>query len=227
MARTVNVAVRSVRRDAFIDAAQRLITQKGYERTSVQDVLDDLEVSRGAFYHYFESKERLLEAVIDRMVDDGLASLTRVIDDTGLSALRKFEGVFTSLQSFKAARKDLVLAILQVWISDENAIVREKYRRTAVARLAPMLSKIIEQGNREGEFQAAFTEYTATALVGLMTGFGEVATDLFLARQEKRVSFEEVERAVAANTDACERILGIPTGSLTLIDGPTLHFWFD
>jgi hypothetical protein len=36
-----------------------------------------------------------------------------------------------------------------------------------------------------------------------------------------------VQRSVAANTEAFERILGIPQGSLTLTDEPTLHFWFD
>ena len=53
----------AVRRDEFVDAAQRLIQSPGYEQMSVQDVLDELGASKGAFYHYFDSKEALLEAV--------------------------------------------------------------------------------------------------------------------------------------------------------------------
>ncbi len=227
MARTVNLAVRTVRRDAFIDAAQRLITSTGYEQMSVQDVLDELEASRGAFYHYFESKEQLLEAVTDRMVDAGMASVAQVVGDPNFSALRKFEAVFSTIQRFKAAQKDLVLAILEVWISDDNAIVREKVRRTSVDRLAPVLAEIIRQGNEEGIFHAEFPDHTGRALVGLLNSFGDVATDLFLARKAKTVLFAEVERSVAANTSAIERILGLSAGSLTLIDSPTLHFWFD
>ena len=71
MARTLNPAAHAVRRDAFVDAAQRLIQAKGYEEMSIQDVLDELGASRGAFYHYFDSKAALLEAVVERMVDDG------------------------------------------------------------------------------------------------------------------------------------------------------------
>ena len=113
-----------------------------------------------------------------------------------------------------------------MWVSDDNAIVREKSRRTGVSRLAPVLSAIIRQGNEEGVFQTGSPDQVARILVGLMQSFGEEATDLFLGRQAGTVPFEDVERAVAANTEACERILGLPAGSLTLIDGPTLHLWF-
>ncbi|MFI4972362.1 MAG: hypothetical protein ACHP7H_06760, partial [Hyphomicrobiales bacterium] len=66
----------------------------------------------------------------------------------------------------------------------------------------------------------------ARVLVGLMQSFGDAATQLFVARQAGTISLEEVEREVAANTEACERILGLSTGSLTLIDQPALRFWF-
>jgi AcrR family transcriptional regulator len=226
MARTLNPAVHTVRREAFVDAAQRLIQAVGYERMSVQDLLDELEVSRGAFYHYFDSKEALLEAVVDRMVDAGIAAVAPIVDDPGLSAIRKFEGIFAGIQSFKAERKQLVLAILEVWISDDNAVVREKFRRTAVSRLAPVLSAVIAQGKREGLFHTGSPDAAARVLVGLMQSFGDAATELFVARQAKIIGFEDVELAVEANTEACERILGLPVGSLTLIDGPALRFWF-
>ena len=86
MARTLNPAAHALRRDAFVDAAQRLMQAKGYEEMTIQDVLDDLDTSRGAFYHYFDSKAALLDAVVERMVDDATAALVPVIDAPGLSA---------------------------------------------------------------------------------------------------------------------------------------------
>ena len=226
MARTVNVAVRTVRREAFVDAAERLIQAKGYEQMSVQDVLDELDASRGAFYHYFDSKQALLEAVIDRMVDVGLASLAPVIDDPNLSAIQKLDGLFGGIARWKAARKDLMVAITKVWVSDDNALVREKLRRTTAQRLAPLLSAIIKEGVDDGLFASASPDHTASVLVSMMEGARDAAVELFLARQARTVTFESVERSFAAYTEAFERILGIPAGSLTLIDGPTLRFWF-
>lgn len=63
MARTVNVVEQAARRDAILDAAQHRILAKGYERLTIQDILDDLEISKGAFYHYFESKLAVVGAL--------------------------------------------------------------------------------------------------------------------------------------------------------------------
>jgi len=226
MARTVNPTLHTVRREAFLDVAQRLVQAKGYEEMSIQDVLDDLAASRGAFYHYFDSKQALLEAVIERFADTALAGLAPVLADPNLPALRKLERVFAGIARFKAERKELVLAIIQVWSSDSNAIVREKLRRITVTRMVPLLAAAVRQGVDEGAFTAISPDETATVLVALMQGFQELATDYFLARQAGTMTFEEVQRSLATFTMAFERILGTPQGSLEPMDEATLRFWF-
>jgi len=224
--RTLNPTLHTVRRDAFLDAAQRLVETKGYEAMSVQDVLDALDVSKGAFYHYFVSKQAVLEAVVERFADGGMAAIKPIIDDPALPALKKLERVFAGIAGWKAERKELVLGIIEVWNSDSNAIVREKVRRMTVRLMVPLLAAVVRQGVDEGVFRVASPDETAAVLVSLMLGFQEQATHLFIARQAGTIPFEVVERTIAGFTQAFERILGIPTGSLTLQDQATLHFWF-
>jgi AcrR family transcriptional regulator len=226
MARTVNATLHTVRRDAFLDVAQRLVQTKGYEAMSIQDVLNELEASKGAFYHYFASKQELLEAVVERFSDGALATLAPVLADPHLSAIQKLEKVFAGVARWKADQKELVLAIMEIWNSDGNALVREKLRRLTERIMVPLLATIVKQGVDEGAFHVDSPGETATVLVALMEGFQQQAMDLFIARQAGAVSFEVVKRSVAANTEAFERILGIPKGSITLTDEPTLHFWF-
>jgi AcrR family transcriptional regulator len=222
----VNATLHTVRRDAFLDVAQRLVQTKGYEAMSIQDVLNELEASKGAFYHYFDSKQALLEAVVERFADSTIAGLAPVLDDPKLPALRKLERFFAGIARRKAEQKKLVLAIIEVWNSDGNAIVREKLRRLTVSRMVPLLAAVIKQGSDEGVFHVASPDETATVFVSLMLGFQELANDYFIARQDGLITFEVVRRSVASFTEAFERILGIPKGSLTLTDEPTLHFWF-
>jgi len=224
--RTLNPTLHTVRRDAFLDAAQRLVETKGYEAMSVQDVLDALDVSKGAFYHYFVSKQAVLEAVVERFADGGMAAVKPIVDDPALPALKKLERVFAGIAGWKAERKELVLGIIEVWNSDSNAIVREKVRRMTVRLMVPLLAAVVRQGVDEGVFRVASPDETAAVLVSLMLGFQEQATHLFIARQAGTIPFEVVERTIAGFTQAFERILGIPTGSLTLQDQATLHFWF-
>jgi len=226
VARTLNPTLHTVRRDAFLDVAQRLVQTKGYEAMSVQDVLDELEASKGAFYHYFDSKQALLEAVVEWFADDAIDTLAPTLADPGLPALRKLEAIFAGIARWKAERKELVFAIIEVWNSDGNAIVREKLRQLTVNRLVPLLSVVIEQGIAEGAFAAQSPGETAMVLTSVMLGFQQQANDLFIARQAGTIGFDVVQRTVAANTEAYERILGIPKGSLTIIDEQALRFWF-
>src|SRR4030088_2260274 len=115
MPRTVNPALYTIRREAFLDVAQRLVQTKGYDAMSIQDVLNELEASKGAFYHYFDSKQALLEAIVERFADSSMAALAPVLNDPDLPALRKLEKVFAGIASAKAEQKDLILAIMQIW----------------------------------------------------------------------------------------------------------------
>ena len=226
MARTLNLAVHTVRREAFVDAAMRLMLTKGYERMSIQDLLDDVAASRGAFYHYFDSKQALLEAVIERMVDQALGAVEPVVDDRSLSAGAKLQQVFSTIGRWKTERKPLMLALLEVWMSDHNAVVREKLRRRMVGRTSEMLTPIIQQGIDEGTFQADSATYTARVFVMLLLGFQDVAIELFFDRQAGRIELADVEAAFANYTQAFERVLGAPRGSIDLIDQAVLRAWF-
>jgi AcrR family transcriptional regulator len=226
MPRTLNVEVHKVRRDAFLDVAQRLIQTKGYEQMSIQDVLDELETSRGALYHYFDSKQALLDGVVDRFADAAMATVAPILADPTLPALRKLERVLGGIATFKAERKDLVLAIMEVWNSDGNALVREKLRRLTESRMGPILSTVIRQGVDEGIVKSSSPDDSARVILYIMEGYQVLAGEQFLARQVGTITYDEVVRSFAAVTESFERILGLPQGSVTLVSETTMRFWF-
>lgn len=226
MARTINLASHTVRREAFLDAAQELIQTRGYEKMSVQDVLDMLETSRGAFYHYFDSKLALLEAVVERFADGAIRAVQPILDDPSLPAPRKLEKIVGGFARLKAEKKDLMLAVIEVMNSDANALFREKLRRMTTERVGPIIAAVIRQGIEEGIFQPAGGEAAATVLLSLIQGYQDVAMQQFIARQQDRITFASVKRSYAAFTEAVERVLGSPAGSIRLVDEATLHFWF-
>jgi AcrR family transcriptional regulator len=226
MARTLDPRAHATRRDAFVDAAQGLIMSRGYDRFSIQDVLDVAGASKGAFYHYFDSKEALLDAVIDRMADQGIARVQPMLDDPGLTAPQKLEAVFGGLAEFKAERKDLVMGFMRVWASDDNAVVRERLRRLVAQRQMVLLDGIVQQGVAEGSFASRFPEHLARVLVSFMASMSELAMELWTRRQEGAITLEEVKRTYDAYLEAFERIVGARPGSLKFLDEPTIEFWY-
>jgi len=227
MARTLDPVAHAVRREAFLDAGQRLIATKGYAQLSIQDVIDELSSSKGAFYHYFDSKAALLDGVVSRMVEAATEYLAPAVADPDRSAPEKVEAVFSGLASFKGERKDLILALVRVWLSDDNAIVREHVRRGVIATMTPLVATIIRQGVAEGSFTTASPEHAARVFVSLMLGANEAATDLFIAYQDGAVTFEEVKQTLEAFAEAFERILGVHPGSLEFANrSAVLREWF-
>jgi AcrR family transcriptional regulator len=228
MARTLDPAAHAVRRDTFLDAAQRLIQTKGYEQMSVHEVLAEVGTSKGAFYHYFDSKAALLEGVIDRMVVGATGHVAPLLHDPSLSATEKFRAMFAGIASFKTERRELLLALMQTWLSDDNAIVREKFRRGVVAQLLPLWTDLIRQGVLEGTFNVTSPEHSARVMLSLLLGANEHASYLYVANHSGELPFEFVEGALNAYPEAMERILGAPPGSLRWWDdNAILHDWFN
>ncbi len=195
--RAVNQQSHGARRDEFIDAAQRLIQTKGYEQLSIEDVLAETGASKGAFYHYFGSKQALLEAVIDRMVEAGIATVSSVVSSPDLSAVEKLHRYFSTLASYKAERKEFLFAVIGVWYSDDNAIVREKFRREVVRLVTPHFAAIIRQGVAEGVFTLTHPEEMARVVLSLMLDTGDEAGQLFLARHAGLISLDEVRLRIS------------------------------
>lgn len=226
MARTLNPATHAVRRDAFVDVTQRLVQAKGYEALSVRDVIDEVGASKGGFYHYFGSKADLLEAVVERMADGVEASWDEVLKAPGVPAVQRLHDVFAVTAQWKNARRELVLAVLEGWLGDHNAIVRDKLRHLVRARMKPMLVPILEQGLAEGSFTGIDPDPTAEVVITMILGGQEEAAQLFVARQAGRVSFDDVVRHFDAYAVALARVLGYPVGRLSLVDTSTLELWF-
>jgi AcrR family transcriptional regulator len=216
----------TVRRNEILDAAQQLIYSKGYEQMTIQDILDDLQISKGAFYHYFDSKQALLEALVERIGIGSVQLLLPIVHDPLLPALEKFQRFLATANRWKIGQKAFFLALLRVWFTDDNAIVRQKLRAIALREIAPLFTEIIRQGIQEGVMKVAYPDQLGEVIAFLAQDAGEAIGALMLSFDGERDDMQQVERTVAAYTGAFERILGVPAGSLTLIDDQTLKEWF-
>ena len=75
----------------ILDVACRLFVEKGFEHTSIQDIINNLGgLTKGAIYHHFKSKEDILEAVISRMTEESNRMLIEIRDRTDLTGKDKF-----------------------------------------------------------------------------------------------------------------------------------------
>lgn len=204
----------AAKRNAILDAAQRAIATTGYERMAISDLLSELQISSGAFYHYFDSKSALLVALVERAGDRAGQLVLSFVHDPELGALDKLRRFFAALDREKLAHRDFVLAFLRVWYADENAIVRHKLYAARVKRLTPWLEEIIRQGVEEGVLTTPYPDQAARVVISLFEDLAYAAAELLFSMEHGPSDLSRAERIVEAYVDALERILGAPAGCL-------------
>ena len=167
MARTVKKAEHFAKSNEILDATMMLINTKGYEHVAVQDILDTLRISRGGFYHYFDSKQALLEALIERSASEVQQALLPVVQNPRLSAIQKVQAYFDSSTRWKTSQKELILSAIQNWYSDENALIRLKLTAKSHTYMSRLLDPIIRQGIEEKVFTTSYPAEIAVIFVGM------------------------------------------------------------
>jgi AcrR family transcriptional regulator len=226
MGRTVNPEAHAAKADEILAAALRLVCTKGYEGMAIQDLLDALQISKGAFYHYFASKGALLEALVDQLLDEAVRALAPLALDPHAEAPEALSRFFLALGDFKAGQKSFILAVLPVWYSDDNAIVREKVRAAFAGRLRPLVAAIIRRGCDAGSFQVASPEQTARVVLELTQDLSDaLARQLLDATGGASAVAEAMAAIVAATAEAIERVLAAPKGTIRLADPGLIDTW--
>ncbi len=225
MARIINEEDYAARRNEILDAMQRLVYTKGYEQITIQDLLHELQISKGAFYHYFRSKHTLLEALIERLLEEAIRFLTPILSDLQLTAIEKLHRYFDSVASWKSAQKTYLMALLRVWYADDNTITRQKIQTASIEQITPLLVEVIRQGIQEGTLAPAHPEQAGEVILCLLQGMGESIARLMLKDQPQHSDLEYMAAISTAYNDAIERVLGAASHSIHIFDPQILQEW--
>ncbi len=154
MARTIKQQEYAEKRNDILDAAQRLVYSKGYERMTIRTSSPICIFPAGPFITTFDSKQAVMVALAARMQNDMEQRLQPIAQDAHLPATEKLQRAMATIlrREISENAETLIIALLRVWFSDENALVRSKVDEARVERFAPLLTEIVRQGIREGSF---------------------------------------------------------------------------
>ena len=227
MARIVKEEEYLARRNEILDASLRLVYSKGYDKMTIQDILDQLHMSKGAFYHYFDSKVAVLEAVIERMATEQVKPMfLSIVQDPQLPALEKLHQYFYMSTNWKTSNKAFLIQLMKNWYSDENALARQKMLVRTAEQMGPFFTEIIKQGVREGVFSTPYPEVASEVTINLMYDLAFASGQALMSEEVKQSeNLRRVETLYAAYGDVLERILGAPKGSIQLMATEALNVW--
>jgi AcrR family transcriptional regulator len=228
MARVVKPEEHTAKRNEILDVALQLVYSKGYDKMTIQDILDQLQISKGAFYHYFDSKPDVLEALVERMAAQQVGPvLSSIQQDTHLTALEKLHRYFEMSTYWKTSKKELLIELMKIWYSDENALAREKVLASTMEHLGPFFTEIINQGVQEGTFTTSYPEVASQVTINLIYDLAYTSGQMLVSETAKEnVNLQQVETLYAAYSDVLERVLGAPKGSIHFMAAEAMKAWF-
>ena len=148
----------------ILDTAERLFIEMGYDRTSLQEIIDETGLSKGAIYHHFASKEDIFYAVCDRIGQRNAEVLSQVRDAPGLNGLEKLRAMFkTSLQPERQAKMFCMMPYLM-----DNAKFLATEMRSIFTEVVPcFVEPIVRQGMADGSIRTEHPKELAEAMMML------------------------------------------------------------
>lgn len=204
------------RRAEFLLAAQHLFFKRGYDETPVSAILDHMGVAKGTFYHYFASKEDLLDQLVTQMTDEGLTTIRAVLEVPGSSAIDQINRLFLALSSWKAEHKEASLTVMRALYRDENLRLRRKIFRRSVQLMTPILSGLIRQGIGEGQLTTHYPDETAELILDLGAVINRKVVDIILSDAPKESVYRQVEHWLAVYERKAEKMMGARDRSLIM-----------
>lgn len=149
------------RRNEILDVAERLFCTNGYDNTSTNDILAEIGIARGTLYYHFKNKEDILDAMIDRILDETIRKAGNIALNESMPVLERLT------KTVLAANVDTKTGdmILEQVHKPQNALMHAKMQEKLLSQLIPLFVKIVEDGISQNLMQTDYPEDTIQMLL--------------------------------------------------------------
>ena len=190
------------KKEQILDISFSLFLEKGYDNTSISDILSKLDIARGTLYYHFESKEAIMDAIIERSAKKIVEEAQSIVLKNELTVYEKIFALFSSTSMKRLSGGNLMIDYMN---QPQNALFHEKSNISFIQKITPILGDIIKEGVEEGIFHNAFPYESAELILVMIIGF----IDVHYENMDKN----DLERRTESLLYNIERMLGAKEGS--------------
>ncbi len=191
-----------VRRREILVVARELFVKKGYEQTSVNDILKIVDIAKGTFYYYFASKEEVLESIILDIVEEGARRAEKILKDKSIPLVNRIMmAIMAQAPEFEGSDE-----IKEELHKVENTKLEQLYLKAMLKRMTPVLQEPILEGIDQDVFHMEYPTECIESI--LLLGHMMFDCDVF------EWKMEDYPRKIQAFLCNAERMLGTKEGEL-------------
>lgn len=193
------------RRREILDTTEMLIGRKGFRRTTIRDIAKNMNVAQGMLYYYFESKEKLLSAVVQRQL---LTVINKTQGDANFIRGTPTEKISIMLSAMISGAYSQELFLLHKLFEEKDMHIQEQVNQQVDSSISECLELIIEEGIKDGFFRV---ENPGVILDFLLKFF-----EVLIAAVYSRDSKQQLVHYLQVTENLLEALLGVEAEKLYL-----------
>lgn len=209
-----------VRRAELLDRAIGLFLRHGYDNVSLNELIADAGVSKGAFYHWFPSKDALIAALAERSARSAFAGVEDALSMCSGDALERLNAVLTAGfdTNMKMGGPDQLAAMVSL-LRPANAHIYGQILAVEQTLYRPMLTRLISEGVTDGAFDTFDPEGVADMIYGLAARTSSNILEVLDAIDEvaRDHAIDALTTRFRLHGLAIDRILGLPDESIATL----------
>ena len=207
-----------MRKAAIIETAESLFYSKGYENTSIQDVLDALNLSKGGFYHHFESKLSLLDAICEKRIERYARECREIILQKQYRGIDKLNCALSYSSYLKDSSVDFIAIMLKVGYKEGAVMLRDHMKMATVELLSGIVNETVEEGVAGNIFFAKYTDELGNIILNLSCSLTDEVSLLSVKENDIRERMTRIQYKTEAYQYTLETLLNAPHGSVKIFD---------
>ena len=200
----------------ILKTAYDLFSMHGYEKVSVNAIIEKARISKGGFYHHFKSKEEVIEVIAQQQVDTVLAIIESIANQSNLSAIQKFNQLIDRVQTFRSMNKSEMYKLYEGYLKGNNQLLRDKLEAYTLKKALPPYVKIVKQGISEGVFHTTNPELVVETIIRIAPIMRMKMATLYLRRDKISDYVEQIHAIADYLEEFVTKILGAEQGVLKI-----------
>ena len=206
------------RKKQLLKIASKLFLENGFEKTSIQEIIDHANIARGTFYHHFKSKDSILKELISRFINDMLLEIGKSEHEESKMLNHRLNNLFKSINNYELNQSNTLHLLLKTMYSDSNLKLRKYFTQMLINKFSPIIDSMISDSIKENEIKSDILNNIGKLIIQIKILCNESLCSLFFNDDSYEDLHKKIKESIRQYEYAIEKILNLKSNSIVLID---------
>ena len=209
MARVRKQEEYTLKKNKIIIDSISLLNEIGYNQFSINKAIASAGLTKGAFFHYFESKNELIDAIIDHFQKPMVENLEEIANDETIEPKDKISLMATSVTKVKEDNKETIEQLMNLLLKEENKVIGEMINEKSIELFVPIYEKVIVEGNLKGQFNVENPNGSLFMYFNILSAIRKEIGIVMGAKRKDQYRFNKLKEKVTAFEDFARNLFNL------------------